>query len=365
MRRALGFSMVELMVAIVLSILVAGAVASVFVGSRSAYQATSGVAALADSGRVALDFIEQSGRSAGFMECNHATTTTGLTLLNTVASTLAYDFSHGVGGYEAAATSPGNNLAISVTPTADGSVADWNPNLDPAFNAAVNQQIKGSDVLVMRSSVQRFAPVYTSLDTPPGANSITVASVGQLTAGQLAVISDCTKSVAFQLGAVAGPSTLSIGSAGPPGNVSNALPLPFSAGALVSPVETVVYYIGVGADGDGALKRLEEVNGSVNGALIFNDEELAPDVENMQVLYGVDTNGTQTASEYVTADQVPDFNSVVSIKVAVLSASAVGATQPPAVAPTFNLLGTVVTAPKDTRSRKVFDVTITLRNAVP
>ncbi len=142
------------------------------------------------------------------------------------------------------------------------------------------------------------------------------------------------------------------------------MPLPFQAGALVSPVMTVVYYIGVGADGDGALKRLELSNGTVNGAQIFTDEELVPGVENMQVLYGIDSTGTQAASAYVTADQVADFDSVVSVKVAVLSASAAGGAQPPAAAPTFNLLGTTVTAPRDTRARKVFDVTITLRNAV-
>jgi type IV pilus assembly protein PilW len=367
-QRTAGFSIIELMVAVVLALIVSGAVISVFVGSRSAYQATSGVAAVADGGRVALDFIEESARTAGFMECNHATTNTSLTILNTIASNLAYDFSHGVGGYEAAATGPTDNLAISATPAADGSVNDWNPNLDPAFNAGVNQQIQGSDVLVLRSSVQRFTPAYTSGDIAVGATTLTVADPGQLTGGQLATVSDCTKSVTFQIGSVTAgtPGTLNLAGAGMPGNAAAALPIAFSSGALVSPVSTVVYYVGVGADGDGALKRMEEVNGTVNGAQIFTDEELVPDVENMQVLYGVDTTGTQTASAYVTADQVTDFNSVVSIKVAVLSASAAATVPPPAVAPPpFDLLGTLVTAPRDSRSRKVFDVTITLRNAVP
>jgi len=68
----------------------------------------------------------------------------------------------------------------------------------------------------------------------------------------------------------------------------------------------------------------------------------------------------------VTADKVPDFSSVVSIKVAVLAAS------PPALARSkkmtqgpFMLLGTQVNAPQpqDTRVRRVFDTTITVRSA--
>jgi type IV pilus assembly protein PilW len=91
---------------------------------------------------------------------------------------------------------------------------------------------------------------------------------------------------------------------------------------------------------------------------------LVPDIEAMQVLYGLDTNSTQTVSEYVTADQVPDFNTVMSVKVAVLAASAPGSGKT-AVANTFNLLGTTVTAPLDTRVRHVFEQTIAVRNALP
>ena len=69
-------------------------------------------------------------------------------------------------------------------------------------------------------------------------------------------------------------------------------------------------------------------------------------------------------SEYVTADQVPDFNQVMSVKVAVLAASNPEALKPPAVAPTYQLLGTTVTAPADSRARQVFEVTVAVRNAL-
>lgn len=367
MRRQNGFSMVELMVAVALSLTLGAAVVSVFVGSHNAYQSTAGIGALADGGRFALDTIQESARGAGFMECNHATSTTSQVLLNSIGSPLAYDFRYGVGGYESAGTGPGASFTLAASPVADATVGDWTPALDASFNAATNKQVKGNDILALRSSVPRGAPAYVNADVPNGASSFTVSNAGNLQAAKLAAISDCTKSIAFQIGSVTGgaPATINIaGATGAPGNSLAALPFGFSKGALVSPVTTVVYYIGLGANGYSALKRLELLNGNVNGAQIFTDEEIAPDIENMQVLYGVDTNGAQMASAYVTANQVADWNTVVAVRVAVLSASPAGSAQRPAVAPTFNLLGTTVTAPIDTRMRKVFDVTVTLRNAV-
>jgi len=127
----------------------------------------------------------------------------------------------------------------------------------------------------------------------------------------------------------------------------------------VTPVDTRVYYIGKGADGDGAL-FVDDLNATGT----FTANELVPDIEAMQILYGLDTNNTQIVSEYVTADAVADFNTVMSVKIALLAASAPGSTHPGA-ALTYNLLGTLVTAPADSRERQVFEETIAVRNSLP
>ena len=82
----------------------------------------------------------------------------------------------------------------------------------------------------------------------------------------------------------------------------------------------------------------------------------------MQVLYGIDTTGTQTAAAYVTGDQV-GANNVVSIQVALLVASP-PSDKPPAAPGAYNMAGTQVTAPWDHRRRQVFYATINLRDAV-
>ena len=361
MKRQFGFSLVELMVAITLGLLLTGAVISVFIGSRTAYQSTAGVGDMADSGRFALNLIGESVRSAGNIACNSAMTATS-------EPTYAQGFKDGyapiaagqggITGFESNGTTPPAAIVLPLNPVV-GAANNWTPNLDGQMTGAIpagpGQPVQGSDVLVLRSSVARVAPVYTTLDVAPAAATLTVTPLPiAINGGGYAAVSDCTKSVVFQLaGGVAAGATAVTLNAGLPG-------VGFSAGAVVAPLTTTIYYIGTGSDGDASLWRLEQVNGGPNFAA---PEELVPDVENMQVLYGVDSNPpTQTATAYVTADQVGVLN-VVSIQVAVLVASPPGNKLVP-VPPPFNLLGTQVTVPADNRSRQVFYATINLRDAV-
>lgn len=352
-----GFSMVELMVAVTLALVITGGAISVFVGSRSAFQNTTGVQTLTDGGRFALGFIEQSARGAGYMACN--TAARQINLLNAGSTPLPYTFTQPVGGFEASNTGVGDAYPLVSAPvTPDPALADWAGNLDAAL---ANRVIQNNDVLLVRSTLAQIQPAYVTAIVD-GANNFTVNVPSGFAAGQLAVISDCAKSAAFQITGVA-PSganaIISHGLGGSPGNTVAAFPVSFDIGSQVTAVTTTVYYIGRGADGNSALFAYD-----LNGTNSWVARELVSNIEAMQVLYGVDTNGTQTVSRYLTANQVADFNSVMAIKVAVLAASPLSSTNLPTVARTFNLLGTTVTAPLDTRLRQVFEVTIAVRNSV-
>jgi type IV pilus assembly protein PilW len=355
--RARGFSLVELMVAITLALIVSAGVISVFIGSRSAFNATSGTAALTDGGRFALNFIADSVRGAGNMACMKAS---GLaTILNNVGTplTAASSFSTALGGYEA--SNPAHAYTIAPAPVAaDGNNAHWIGGLDAQLNGKV---VQNNDVLVVRSTLGNAIPAYVATINSGAATFTVVSPPGSLKSGQIAVISDCTKGEIFQITGLGGGATPTVthnGGVGTPGNQGSALTLTYSAGSIVTPVDTLVYYIGKGADGDGALF----VYGS-NALGVWSSTELVPDIEAMQVLYGLDTNSSQTVSAYVTADQVPDFNKVMSVRVALLAASPPGAGHS-AAAVTYNLLGTTVTPPVDTRSRQIFQETIAVRNSL-
>ena len=357
MSRARGFSLVELMVAITLALIVTTGVLSVFVGSRTAFNSTSGTAELTDGGRFALNFLSNAVRGAGYMGCATSPNVQGI--LNAGATPLALSFNQALGGFEANNTGVGQAYAVAAPPVAaDGNVGHWIGGLDATL---AGLPVTNSDVLVVRSTPQNAQVSYVSVIVD-GANTLTVNTQGSLQAGQIAVVSDCYKAVAFQITSVTpgANAVVTHNAGGVPGNSTASFgPLSFSAGTQVTPVDTVVYYIGPGADGDSAL-----FVDDLNAVPFTGPAELVPDIEAMQVLYGLDTNTTQTVSEYVTADQVADFNTVMSVKVAVLAASAPGSAKT-AVANTFNLLGTTVTAPIDTRARQVFEETIAVRNALP
>lgn len=355
-----GFSLIEFMIAITLALIVTVAVLSVFLGSRSSFLSTSGTGALADNGRFALSFLQAAVRSAGFMACN--TTQRQVSMLNG-PGTLPYAFTQPMGGFEATGTGGTGAFSVATPPVApDASAGDWAGGLAPNL---ANLVVENSDVLVVSSTLPYSQTSYVTAISD-GAVNFTVNQPGSLQINQIAVISDCAKSVAFQITSVAPSGTNAIIShamSGAPGNNASALPLSFPVGAEVAPIDTTVFFIGQGADGDGALFAYDLYGGTLitTGGFTATPNELVPDIEAMQVLYGLDTTGTQTPSKYVTADQVPDFNLVMSVKIAVLAASGPGVV-PAAAGRTYTLLGNVVTAPTDTRARQVFEITVSLRD---
>jgi type IV pilus assembly protein PilW len=92
--------------------------------------------------------------------------------------------------------------------------------------------------------------------------------------------------------------------------------------------------------------------------------ELASDVENMQILYGEDTDLDATANRYLPASGVASFDNVVSVRIALLvrSTNQVAASVNTS---TYDLLGTVFDPADDRRLRRMYISTITLRNRAP
>jgi type IV pilus assembly protein PilW len=218
--------------------------------------------------------------------------------------------------------------------------------------------VKGSDVIAVREAVPQNSAAYTMAPYTTGVGQIalTVNAVGNLQPLQYAVISDCAFSTVFQINSV-NAATQTITTNAPLNSGGGDLQWDYQQGSAINAVDMTVYFIAPGRDTDSALYSYDEWTGQF--------QQLVPDVENMQVLYGVAQTAPNQVTNYVTADAVQDFNQVVSVQVALLVASPPGsvAVAQPSAAPTYNLLGTTVTAPIDGRLRKVFQTTIGVENA--
>ena len=105
-------------------------------------------------------------------------------------------------------------------------------------------------------------------------------------------------------------------------------------------------------------------NGS--NALFCNGSEIISDVDNMQIVYGEETDIALSDSNYgpnyyVAAGSVTNMDQVTSVKIALLFRSP-NATSDVTISKSYNLLGTTIASFGDKRSRRAVTVTVSLRN---
>jgi type IV pilus assembly protein PilW len=69
--RQQGLTLVEIMVAVALSVILLTGVIQIFVGSKATYRLQDNIARLQENGRFALDFLTRDVRMAGYRGCTN------------------------------------------------------------------------------------------------------------------------------------------------------------------------------------------------------------------------------------------------------------------------------------------------------
>lgn len=343
---ARGFSLIELMIAIAISLLLLAGVISIFVSSKSSYETNERLSRIQENGRFALNAMMTDLRASGFVGCARQPTYLS-TSLNS-ATSLQWDFLSGpVAGFEATDTDT------------------WSPAMD----ANIPSPLSGSDVLVVRVPVrERVAlPLTVNLSGPTANLQVAAGSTNNVAAGDIAMVYSCEAISVFQVSGYTSATGV-INHAvitQVPGNANNTVNYTYrQAVSYVVPVETVAYFIApstrVGDVADPAPAGTTSL-WRRRGQLPV--EELVEGIEQIQVQYGVDTNGDVIVDEYRTAENVTDWNDVISVSVALLARSleeyGVDTDQR-----TYSLLDVTVAAPADHRMREVFAATASIRNRV-
>ncbi|OUR65235.1 pilus assembly protein PilW [Methylophaga sp. 42_25_T18] len=331
-----GMTLVELMIALVLGLVVTSAVIEIFIGSKQMYRVQDARARLQENGRFAIQFLSNNIRNAGYNGC--ATRGGSVPITNTLNNSgdFLWDFATGIQGFDATA-----------------SAAIWSP----AIVADITSPLSGSDVLTIRTMNEPVIRVTAHPGgTPPGSAAIQVNTQNQLERFDIVMVTDCLTSAIFQITSAnpntSGSVTHNTG-VGAPGNATQALGKDYT-GAEIVKLTTKSFYIRNNADGVPSLYQR-----------ISNDTavELVEGIENMQILYGVDTDNDDAVDQYITAATVTNWDNVVSVRVSLLLRTladnlVVGGAQ------TYSFNGVAITA-ADNRLRAVFSRTISLRNRVP
>lgn len=366
---AAGFSLVELMVALAIGLFIMLAVGRIFTSNRSTYQLDEGLARAQENGRFAMHFITTELLHAGNFGCRRGVSV--FNFLNGQSPLFQPAYVRGF-DYTASPTGPGDTYAQAAAPAM--TLTGWMP----AIGAVVPPRgaVPGSDVIAM----QRVVSTPVGLISSDKA-TLTVQRSSTVTAGQIMLISDCNQASIFQVTRVTPTATTLVlehdggGPAVSPGNrctvwrnldpANNAnaecVEQKYNKEAEAGAVETVVFFVALNPAGVPSLYRgIYPINGPAAA------DELVEGIENIQTLYGVDTDNDLVPNAYVTAGNVLNWNQVVSVRVAVLARTLNAPGQVTTVTPDttqYNVLGTLVNAPPgNLMRRRVFTTTVELRN---
>ncbi|SJM89759.1 Type IV pilus assembly protein PilW [Crenothrix polyspora] len=311
-----GFTLVELMVAMVLGAFFLNGLLQIFSSTKQTYRVQENLARLQENGRFAIDFISQDVRMAGYWGCGSKVPS--ITGLN--APSFFYMLEKNIPGKD--------KLEKTIEGFEATSASTWIPPLDPVFNQIwLDKVVEGSDVLVVRRvnaqgfSVLNHAPALANLQLD--ATSKQLAEAG-ITEGTVVIATDCTNAEAFQVTNKINPlehkdiaaTDETAKKAATPGNNLNNL-LNTYRGGKVYAVNSVSYYVATNRNNEKLLYR------RTNGAVKPDELQLVDGVEQMQVLYGVDTATDDDSSPnyYVKANLVNDWKNVVSVRISLLLAT--------------------------------------------
>jgi len=324
--KQMGISLVEILVALVISLFLLAGIVQVYVGNKATFAFTNALAEIQENGRFALDSMSQDLRLANQWGCisfNPADTDNINDTLN----------AGNVAGYD----------------------TDFHDFLnEEAIEGTNDTGLNGSDTLIVRGG----KPGQTNVEAPftsATTNTLNTNPIRTITGGDIILVARCGEN---DLLIEAEADILSVNS------VDNSVPTQtlinlnenksqqYGNDAMVIELQTVTYSIAAGASGLPSLFR-QEFNGAA--------QELVEGVENMQVLFGIDSDNDQFPNQYVTSDSVPDFQNVVSIRIMLLLQSIDDFIAEDPQTYTFN---GVQTTPTDNRLRQVFTTTIALRNRI-
>lgn len=361
-----GFSLVEVMVAVLIGTILSAAALGVLITSRRTYNVQSDLTELQENARFALHAIAYDLRMAGFFGC--ADSPTGVTVNLNVNPGDLYDVTPG---------GAGNHVqGLEGLEGDDAPNYQWYPSgslLDiPPTIGGINH-VAGTDMLTIR----RFlAQPTATLDTSMADNTsaVSIPAGNTLNRGTVLAVSDCNGADLFQLDSTTAQADgqLTHGTGQPilPDNSSPSLFRSYQQNtARVYRYRGVRYFIGTDpGTGNPGLYRMVTVPRNQLGIDVATTatELLVDGVEQLQATYG-EAGAGGTLLAYRTADQVQNWDSVKTVRVGLLVRTVAPARGAASVTQTtFNVndkagLNQIV-VPNDRRSRRVFTMTVSVRN---
>ncbi len=349
-----GVTLIELMVALAVSSFILLGISNIYVATKKSYVVQDEFARIQENGRFAVETLSSNIRNSGYFGCASAQGLGNISNVLKQDEKPEYNFQTGVMGYEADGTDIDETKIITMN-TTGVAATDWKTAAGLASNgtaivvnpdaAIVGKAVAGSDILVIRTTSNTGVKIDKNNS---GAQFFAVNPSGAAKSGgcisgicdnDIIMVSNCAKSVIFQVTNLAPTGTNGSCDTAPapakcfnvvhstgnntPGNESATWANDdFGPGSEVISMVTKTYFVGVPTSGGDPSLYVRENAGT--------PEPLVEGIENMQILYGVDTDTIPDgiANKYVSADAANDldldgdpntvFDAVVSVKISLL-----------------------------------------------
>ena len=334
--RQCGFSLIELMTAMVISILLLTAAVGMFITNNRIYREQNEMGQLQENARFAMSLIIKDIRSVAFVGCADDITKVTNNLTNVTDLTL-------------------NSFSVSATSDLiEGSEngANWQPSTS---TSAVANMITTTDAIPSDGiTVRRLETTGVEVTTAMGAvnDPLTTAVGNGFAQGDYLVVSDCGGADIFRVTNADANTTGTVKHVAGAHNTTSNFSRVYSTTASIYTLVNRRYFIRNSATGSGAALWRESLAGM---------EELVEGVESMQVLYGEDTNTDFIADAYVNAANVTSWSNVISVKIGLLMRTVAQFGDGTGL-DTYTLLGTDVGPVDDSYRRRIFTSTIEIRN---
>lgn len=309
-RRAGGFTLIELMIAMILGLIVIAGVTSVFLAGQRSFRTNDALADVQDGSRIAFELMSRDIREAGQTGCNTASNRVSNVLNNkNNAADWWANWNNALVGYGGANSS-----------ATDGDVDQADPAV--TTGTGVGQRVAGTDSVEILSAGN--LPLSINSDKEPAANFKITEPTPDLASGEIIIVCDPDHAAIVQISNYNNNNVTvvhDIGNVVTPGNCSKGLGFPticttngniytFGNNSSVAALTASDWYIGYNSTGGKSLYRVTLTNNGTSGFGGTAAQEIVRNVTDMQITYLQAPN-----TSFLPAASVTDWGAVYAARV--------------------------------------------------
>ena len=294
---ARGFTLIELMVAMLLGLIVIGGVVSVFIANLSSYDTNQALSEVQSGSRTAFELMARDIRDAGLTGCNNGEPIANV--VNNSASTWWANWNNAVVGYDRTQT-------------------------DPAIVSGMPARTAGTDSLMLLGSANTglsLAPASASTaanfklnettSTLQTGDIIMVCDPNHATIVQITDYNNSNVTVVHDTGNKVSPGNCSKGMGYPTVCTTNGNPYSFGPNSQVAALNAVDWYVGPSSIGSGtSLYRIIVNPSATSSTPQATANEMVPNVTGLTLAYH-----QPPSADFVSAAVVTNWSVVDAVKV--------------------------------------------------